>query len=231
MQRLKNNFPDDFDFELVAWCEVDAAAIKAHDALFPQWKDRNLGDITKVNPADVPDCDCITWSFPCQAISTAGQQKGMKSGSGTTSSLAWECIKIFKAKRPKYLLMENVAAITHRQFKSDFAELRETIAQLGYRNYYQLLNAKDYGVPQNRLRCFMVSVRDDGDNPSYTFPEPINSTVDSKDVRALLEPAEDVDESQYIATLRVTEDSLLEILEQPGVYEQLLQVYYMENNR
>lgn len=78
MERLKRDYPDDFDYELVAWCEIDKDAIKAHNALFPQWSDLNVGDICKVNPDDLPDCDCITWSFPCQAISSAGKQEGFR---------------------------------------------------------------------------------------------------------------------------------------------------------
>lgn len=73
MERLKRDFPNDFDYELVAWCEIETSAIKAHNALFPQWSDRNVGDICKVNPDELPDCDVITYSFPCQDISNAGK--------------------------------------------------------------------------------------------------------------------------------------------------------------
>lgn len=203
MERLKRDFPNEFDYELVAWCEIERSAIMAHDALFPQWNDRNLGNIMQVNPEDVPDCDCITWSFPCTALSNAGKQAGMKEGSGTASSLAWECIKIFKAKRPKYLLMENVAAITQRKFRDDFALLRQTIEDLGYVNFWELKNSKDFGVPQNRLRCFMVSIRNDGDNLTYNFPKPFPLEKRLKDV---LET--DVPEEYYLKQEQV--DKIIE---------------------
>lgn len=169
LDRLKKDFPN-FNYELVAWCEIDKNAIKAHNALYPQWADRNLGDITQVDWSKVPDCDLVTWSFPCQSISSAGLQHGFKEDSGTRSSLAWECIKCFQVKRPKYMLMENVSAIMQKKFRADFAELQRRIEDLGYNNFVQLMNAKDYGVPQNRLRCFMVSIRNDGENPCYIYP-------------------------------------------------------------
>lgn len=106
MERLKHNQGGQFNYELVAWCEIEDAAIKAHNALFPQWSGRNLGDICKVDPNDVPDCDCLTYSFPCQDISNAGKQRGFEQGSGSRSSLLWECEKIIKAKKPQYLVME-----------------------------------------------------------------------------------------------------------------------------
>ncbi len=156
LERLKRDNPDDFNYELVAWCEIEPSAIKAHNALFPQWSDRNVGDIREVNPDELPDCDCMTWSFPCQSISNAGKQAGLKEGSGTASSLAWECIRIFRVKRPKFLLMENVKALTQKKFAGDFALLRKAIEDLGYVNFWQVLNAKSYGVPQNRERVFII---------------------------------------------------------------------------
>ncbi|MCM1222160.1 MAG: DNA (cytosine-5-)-methyltransferase [Lachnospiraceae bacterium] len=227
MERLKREYPNQFDYELVAWCEIEPAAIKAHNALFPQWSDRNLGDITLVNPDNVPNCDVITWSFPCQAISNAGKQAGFKDGSGTTSSLAWECIKIFKAKRPKYLLMENVAAICQRKFANDFALLRKAIEDLGYVNYWELKNAKDFQVPQNRLRCFMVSIlrAEDDPNPTYNFPAPMPL---EKCVEDYMIPIEEVPEDAWIDQNRVSNAVVRDILDQPNVYEELLWRYHVE---
>lgn len=227
MERLKRDYPNDFDYNLVAWCEIDSAAIKAHNALFPQWSDRNLGDITLINPNEVPDCDCITWSFPCQAISNAGKQAGLKEGSGTTSSLAWECVKIFKAKRPKYLLMENVAAIMQKKFKDDFALLLKTIEDLGYVNYYQLINSKDMGIPQNRLRCFMVSIlrTEDEPTPAYSFPAPMPL---AKTVKDYMVPAEEVPEEYYISRERITGKVLSDILDQPNVRAEMEELYHEE---
>lgn len=157
MERLKRDYPN-FDYELVAWCEIDKDAIKAHNALFPQWADRNLGDICKVDPNDTPDCDILTYSFPCQDISTAGKQRGFEKGSGSRSSLLWECEKIIKAKRPKYLLMENVKALVQKKFMPEFRRWLDTLDALGYTTYWKVLNAKDYAVAQNRERVFAVSI-------------------------------------------------------------------------
>lgn len=157
LDRLKRDYPE-FDYELVAWCEIDPNAIRAHNAVYPQWSDRNLGDICKVNVTQVPDCDLITYSYPCTSLSSAGLQAGMAEGSGTASSLVWECFKIFEAKRPKYLLMENVKALTQKKFMPEFLKVQKRLNDLGYVNFWQVLNAKDYGVAQNRERVFMVSM-------------------------------------------------------------------------
>ena len=96
------------DYDLVGWSEIDPAAIKAHDALFPQYADRNYGDISKIDWSQVPDFDLFTYSSPCTDFSNAGQQAGGEEGSGTRSSLLWECRKTILAKKPKYLMFENV---------------------------------------------------------------------------------------------------------------------------
>lgn len=190
LERLKKDFPD-FDYELVAWCEIEPSAITAHNALFPQWADRNLGDITKINPEDVPDCDCMTWSFPCTDISNAGKQAGLSNDSGTRSSLCWDAMRIFKAKKPKYLLMENVKALVSQKFMPDFKQLMDELADMGYSNFWQIMNAKDYGVAQNRERVFMVSILDS--DRMFHFPKKMKLEKRLKDV---LE--ENVDEKYYL---------------------------------
>lgn len=192
MERLKRDYPDKFDYELVAWCEIDKAACMAHDALFPQWKDRNLGDISKVKAEDIPDCDCMTWSFPCTDISGAGKQMGLSKNSGTRSSLCWEAIRCFKAKRPKYLLMENVVALAQRRFIKDFHALQHELEQMGYTNFCAILDSAKFGVPQHRERLFMVSILNC--TQSYHFPEPFNL---EKRIKDILEPYGTVDESFY----------------------------------
>lgn len=181
------------DYELVGWSEIDKYAIKAHDALFPQWAERNYGDISKVEWAQVPDFDLFTYSFPCTDVSSAGRQKGLEKGSGTRSSLLWECERAIIAKKPKYLLMENVAALASQKFIKTFQQWMSLLDSYGYRNYAQVLNAKDYGVPQNRERIFLVSVREDCLPEQYYFPKPQKLTRVMKDV---LE--QDVDEKYYL---------------------------------
>ena len=107
----------------------------------------------------------------CTDISNAGRQSGLSEGSGTRSSLLWECKRAIEAKKPKYLLMENVKALTSKKFINDFDAWRGYLVRLGYTNYWDILNAKHFEVPQNRERVFMISILND--TQGYTFPEPI----------------------------------------------------------
>ena len=173
-----------FDYDLVGWSEIDKNAIIAHDALFPQWKDRNYGDISKINWEEVPDFDLFTYSSPCTDFSRAGFQKGGEEGSGTRSSLLWECRKAILTKKPKYLLFENVKDLVSNKFIHLFNKWCKELESYGYNNFWQVLNAKDYGVPQNRERVFMISIRKDENdpNPYYEFPEKIELETSYEDM-------------------------------------------------
>ena len=180
------------DYELVGWSEIDKYAIMAHDAVYPQYSERNYGDICGIEWDDVPDFDLFTYSFPCQDISSAGKQGGLQEGSGTRSSLLWECRKAIEAKKPKCLLMENVKALTQKKFLPYLHKWMACLEGMCYSNYAKVLNAKDYGVPQNRERIFMVSVLDE--NASYHFPKPFPL---DKRMADILE--EDVDEGYFLS--------------------------------
>lgn len=180
LERLKENFPD-FDYELVAWAEIDKYAIQAHNALFPQWADRNVGDITTCDWSDIKDIDLLCYSTPCTSISNAGLQQGFKEGTGTASSIIWSVRNAIKELKPKYLLMENVAAMVQKKFINDFHDWQKAVEDFGYDNYTQVLNAKDYGVPQNRERVFMVSIRNDI-GQQYHFPKPFKLEKRLKDI-------------------------------------------------
>ena len=190
LDRLKADFPD-FDYELIGWAEIDPFAIKAHNAVYPQWADRNYGDISKINWDEVPDFDLFTYSSPCQDFSNAGLQRGGEEGSGTRSSLLWECRRAIIAKKPKYLLLENVAALVSKKFLPLFNKWQLELEGYGYSNYAQVLNAKDYGIPQNRERIFLVSILNGG---GYNFP--MKMTLHRR-MRDLLE--ENVDERYYLS--------------------------------
>lgn len=172
------------DYDLVGWSEIDPAAIKAHNALFPQYEERNYGDISKIDWLQVPDFDLFTYSSPCTDFSNAGQQAGGEEGSGTRSSLLWECRKTILAKKPKYLLFENVKALVSDKFLYLFEKWCKELESYGYANYYQVLNSKDYGVPQSRERIFMVSIlkTDDEPDPYYEFPKPIKLKKTVEDI-------------------------------------------------
>lgn len=169
LKLLAENFPG-FEFEVVGFSEIDRYAIQAYHAIHGQ-DIPNFGDIAKINWGEQSvDFDLLTYSFPCQDISSAGKQRGFSEGSGSRSSLLWECARAIEAKHPKYLLMENVKALTQKKFADDFRKWREWLIGMGYKNYFAVLNAKDYGVPQNRERVFMVSFL--GSHQPYNFPKP-----------------------------------------------------------
>ena len=204
MERLKQNFPE-FDYELVLWSEFEPetpnvplekqAAVRAHNALFPQWSDRNWGDMTKIEWEKTPDFDFLFYSTPCQSISAAGLQHGFTEGSGTRSSIIWNVRDAVIVKKPKYLCLENVKAMVSGKFVGMFNLWQRELERLGYKNFAQVLNAKDYGVPQNRERIFLVSIRiDDDTEPMFNFPKPFPLERRLKDV---LE--DKVDEKYYLS--------------------------------
>lgn len=177
------------DFEVVGISEIDKYAIQAYMAVHGET--HNYGDISKIDWSSVPDFDFLTYSFPCTDISNAGKRKGLAEGSGTRSSLIWECRKAIESKRPKYLLMENVKNLVSKSFIPYLKEWLIFLYRQGYSNYTKVLNVKDFGVPQNRERVFMVSILGE---VSFHFPKPFTLEKRLKDV---LE--KDVDESFYLS--------------------------------
>ena len=172
-------------YDLAAWCEIDKHAITAHNALFPQWKDRNLGDVSKVDWAEwhashPQPIDLLTYSSPCQDFSSAGLQRGGEEGSGTRSGLLWETERAVRELRPRHLVFENVGGLVSDKFIDLFNRWQARLNTYGYTNFQQLMNAKDYGVPQNRLRIFMVSILDC--QRAYYFPKPFKLERRLKDV-------------------------------------------------
>ena len=195
LNRLVEHFPE-FHHVCVGWSEIDANAIKANNAVFPEDADKNFGDITKIEWDKVPDFDLFTYSFPCQDISASGNQRGFEEGSGTRSSLLWECKKAIEIKKPRFLMMENVKALTQKKFQPYLKKWQTWLHQQGYENFTQVLNASSYNVPQNRERVFMISIlrTDDEPNPSFYFPKKLKLERRIKDI---LEPT--VDESFYLS--------------------------------
>lgn len=151
-------------------------------------------------------CYVLTYSFPCQDLSLAGKRAGMVKGGNTRSGLLWEVERILREldELPQVLLMENVSEVAREPNRSAFLAWQDSLAEMGYRSYVKNLNAKDYGVPQNRNRCFMVSLR--GGEGEYTFPQPVPLTTPLK---AVLEPQ--VDDKYYLppeVTLHMLEHRL-----------------------
>ncbi len=184
-------------FEVVGISEIDKYAIQSYNAI--NGPTFNYGDITKIPMLDY--ADLWTYSFPCQDLSVAGKQAGISEG--TRSGLLLHVERLLETavligNQPKYLLLENVKALVSKKFKSDFDRWLQKLESLGYNNYWQVLNAKDYGVPQNRERVFVVSIRKDVDTNGYKFPEKIPLTRKLKDV---LEPV--VDEKYYLTDKQI----------------------------
>lgn len=173
---LRERHPD-FRWTCAGWSDIDKYACQMHDLVFPQFADRALGNITKIDWHSVKqslggrEVDLFTYSNPCQDISQAGKQKGLKEGSDTRSALLWHVADAVEVLRPKFLLQENVAALVSDKFMPDFKKWLGRLEQLGYVNRWARLNAKSYGVPQNRDRVFCLSMRRDVAF-NYRFPEP-----------------------------------------------------------
>lgn len=164
---------------VVAISEIDKYAIQSYEAM--HGKANNLGDIRKIG--ELPDADLWTYSFPCQDISVAGKGAGIKEG--TRSGLLFEVERLLrdaseKGTLPKYLLLENVKNLVSKKFKADFDKWLDFLAELGYTNYWKVLNAKDYGIPQNRERVFCVSIR--GEHEPFVFPKPKELTIRLRDM-------------------------------------------------
>lgn len=172
------------DFEHYRVVEFDRFAIKSYNAI--HGTDFPAMDITQLNGSDLgiaetdKYCYIMTYSFPCQDLSLAGKQKGMKKGNGTRSGLLWEVERLLTETDflPQVLLMENVPQVHSQANMPDFKRWIDFLESLGYSNYWQDLNAKDYGVAQNRNRCFMVSILG---SYNYKFPQPIPLEKTMKD--------------------------------------------------
>ena len=182
------------EHKVVGISEIDRYAIRSYEAIYGAT--RNYGDISKVEQLDY--ADFWTYSFPCTDISVAGLQKGIVKGE-TRSGLLYEVQRLLERAKetdtlPKYLMLENVKNLVGRKFKPQFDEWLKWLDGIGYNTYWQVLNAKNYGVPQNRERVFAISIRKDIDAGNFQFPAPFDSGKRLKDV---LEA--DVDEKYYLS--------------------------------
>lgn len=191
LKRLGVNFTH---HRVVEWDKYAMASYNAiHQTNF------ETSDIQKIHAADLGIAErerfiyIMTYSFPCQDLSLAGNQKGMTKGSGTRSGLLWEVERLLDEceELPQVLLMENVPQVIGQKNIKDFQKWRSKLESLGYTNFVQILNSKDYGIPQNRNRCFMVSILGDY---HYSFPKKKKLELKLKD---MLE--DKVDEKYYLS--------------------------------
>lgn len=163
------------DYELINYCEIDKYASKSYSLIHNVSEEKNLKDVTKIDTSKLPhDIDMVTYGFPCQDISNAGKQKGFtdERGNRTRSGLFFEALRIIKDTKPKIAIAENVKALTSKKFTKEFDIVLKSLNDVGYNCYWKVLNSKNYGIPQNRDRVFIVSIRKDIDNFDFHFPQP-----------------------------------------------------------
>lgn len=179
-KRLKDNGVIN-NYESVFFCEIDKYAVKSYCAIHGEPPNKNLGDITKINGADLPYCDIWIGGFPCQDISMAGIRRGFDFNSNTRSSLGWKMIQFLREIKdpPKVVIFENVAAITNSKMRRTLNLFKEDLESLGYSLYDHVLTALDYGTPQNRERYFLVAIKG---NYLYHFPDKIKLKLRLKDL-------------------------------------------------
>jgi DNA (cytosine-5)-methyltransferase 1 len=177
------------DYEIADYVEIDKYAVKSFNAIHN----------TNFEPQDICkwdkdiDVDLIMHGSPCQDFSLAGKQAGGDEGSGTRSSLMYETVRIVDKLKPKYVIWENVKNVISKKHIHNFNNYIDRMSELGYISYYQVLNAKDYGIPQNRERVFTISIRNNL-YQGFMFPPKQELKLKLKD---MLE--ENVDEKYYLS--------------------------------
>ena len=225
----KNNNSKPRGYELTNFCEFDKYAATSYCAIHGVDESLNLGDITKVDETKIKPFTMICGGSPCQDFSVAGNQAGSKwkckdceheynpltvhyserhkcpnCGSEnldkTRSSLLVEWLRVIRANKPKWGIYENVKNIVGKRFKETFQMFIDELHEYGYNTYYQVLNAKDYGIPQNRERVYLIIILKELDNGKFKFPEGFDNGLRLKD---MLE--DEVDEKYYINTQKAQE--------------------------
>ena len=214
-------------WKLVNFCEFDKYATQSYCAIHDVDESLNLGDITKVDETKLEPFNMICGGSPCQDFSVAGKQKGSvwtckdceheynpltvhwrerdkcpnchsENIEKTRSSLLVEYLRVIRANKPNFGMYENVKNIVGKQFKDTFKMFTDELDEYGYNVYWKVLNAKDYGVPQNRERVYLIFIKKELDNGKFVFPEGFDNDIRLRDV---LEDS--VDEKYYISEDKV----------------------------
>lgn len=186
------------EYELAYFCEFDKFAAKSYCAIHGVTTDKNLGDLTKVDIATLPhDLDLLVGGTPCQDFSNAGLRKGGEVGSGTRSSLMWNFVEIIRETQPKAVLWENVPGCISGEMKLNYDKFFNALLDAGYKVHSQILNAKHFGVPQNRDRVFVLAIRKDIAT-KFAMPVGYDCGICLKDI---LEEA--VDEKYFLSARQI----------------------------
>ena len=228
MSNVNESINLDKHWELVNFCEFDKYATKSYCAIHNVDESLNLGDITKADETKLKPFNMICGGSPCQDFSVAGKQKGSvwtckdcgyeynpltvhwskrdkcpqcnsSNIEKTRSSLLVEYLRVIRANKPNFGIYENVKNIVGKQFRdTTFKLFEDELHEYGYNTYWKVLNAKNYGIPQNRERVYLIFIRKDLDNGQFKFPEPFDNGIRLKD---LLE--DEVDEKFYLSDDKV----------------------------
>lgn len=186
-------------YRVVSYCEIDKFASKAYSIIHNISESKNLRDVRSVTNI-TEEIDLLTYGFPCQDISNAGLQRGFsdKNGNTTRSGLFFEALRIIESTKPKIAIAENVKPLVGKRFVNEFNVVLGSLCRLGYNNYFSVLNAKDYGIPQNRERVFIISIRQDIDK-GFSFPKKKKLTLRLEDITE-----EKVDEKYFLNENRIS---------------------------
>lgn len=177
--------------EIVNYCEIDKYASYAYSILHDIEEKKNLWDVSEIDGKQFKDIDLITYGFPCQDISLAGERKGIIKGE-TKSGLLYEAIRIIDEARPKVAIAENVKNLVSKMFINDFNNFKDELERLGYNSYFKVLNGIDYESPHSRERVFVVSIRKDIDPGTFNFKDPSNELISLSSITETI-----VDEKYY----------------------------------
>lgn len=159
------------NYTVLKRCEFDEKADKIYQIIHKVDASENIGDITKADEKDIPQCDILFSGSPCQSFSNIGLREGGEEGSGTKSSLMWHNLRFIKQCKPKVIIWENVKGVFKGKNEDNFKRYCDAVNSMGYTTIYKVLNPRNFGVPQNRERCFTISIRNDLDSSLFNMPK------------------------------------------------------------
>lgn len=207
------------EYDIVNYCEIDKYASKVYSKIHNISENKNLGDITKIDISTLnSNIDLLVHGSPCQDFSISGKGKGGDENSGTRSSLMWYSVKMIKKVLPKYVIWENVGNVLSAKHKHNFEKYLTTLEKIGYKNQYKILNCKDFNLPQNRNRVFVISVRNDVVN-NFSFDN-INISTKKVSIKDYIDEIVQVEDKYFVKR---------EMKELKGKSKEIISIGYVSN--